>query len=227
MNFKRWCAGGIGAGAAAYATYVGVTWFRFGNHKKSKGESDAVLDIFMPRYDVVERHSIRVSAPAEVTLRAAADADLESPIIRAIFKGREWILRGEPDRTVRPAGFVAKAKSIGWALLAELPGREIVLGAVTKPWEANPVFRTLGPTEFVQFNEPDYVKIVFTLRADPRQDGGSVFRTETRAVATDSGAVQKFRWYWVFLSPGIKAIRKAMLPAVKLQAERQARQAAA
>jgi hypothetical protein len=57
------------------------------------------------------------------------------------------------------------------------------------------------------FNDPDYVKIVWTLRADPVDATHSVFRTETRVVATDPEARRNFRKYWSFLSPGIIVIR--------------------
>ena len=111
-------------------------------------------------------------------------------------------------------------KALGWGVLAELPGREIVMGGVTQPWDPNPVFRALPPDEFVVFSDPGYVKIAWTLRADPAGDGKSVFRTETRAVATDPESRKKFRRYWSFLSAGIIAIRRAMLPVVKTDAER-------
>ena len=125
----------------------------------------------------------------------------------------------------RIARFARKAlleemKELGWGVLAELPGREIVMGAITKPWEPNPVFRALPPDEFQEFQEPGYVKIVWTLRAKSVRNGQSIFRTETRAVATDVEARRKFRRYWAFLSPGIIAIRRVMLPAVKAEAER-------
>ena len=62
----------------------------------------------MPSYDVAERHHIRVSAPAEITLAAAGEADLEqSPIARAIFRAREVMLGSEPDRAARPRGLLA------------------------------------------------------------------------------------------------------------------------
>jgi len=111
--------------------------------------------------------------------------------------------------------------------LVERPGREIVLGCATKPWEPNPVFRTLAPDAFVAFQEPGYVKIAWTLRADPLPDGACVFRTETRAIATDVVARAKFRGYWALVSPGIVMIRRMMLEPVKCEAERRARAAAA
>ena len=225
----KWATAAVGAAAVSYGTYAGVTWLRYGTKKRADHEeTDVLLDLFMPGFEVVDRHHVRVAAPPEVTLAAATDIDLEScPVIRGIFKGRELILRSKPDKTIRPRGLLAEMKSLGWGTLAELPGREIVMGAVTKPWEANPVFRALPPDEFASFQEPGYVKIVWTLHANPVGEGGSVFRTETRAIATDPESRRKFRRYWAFLSPGIIAIRSVMLPAMKAEAERRWRAPAA
>jgi hypothetical protein len=175
----------------------------------------------MRDYEVRERQEIAVAAPIDVTFAAAKGMDLDrSPVVRAIFRAREVILGSKPDRTTRARGLIEEMKSIGWGVLAESPGREIVMGGVTRPWEANPVFRALPPDQFASFSEPDCVKIAWTLRADPEPSGGSTFSTETRAVATDAGARRKFRLYWAFVSPGIILIRCAMLPLLKGAAER-------
>ena len=115
-------------------------------------------------------------------------------------------------------------KALGWGVLAEIPGREIVVGSVTQPWKANVVFHALPPQEFGAFHEPGYVKIAWTLRADPTGPGKSVARHETRAVVTDPVAATRFRWYWSTLSPGIKVIRNVALGLVKSQAENRARE---
>jgi hypothetical protein len=216
---------GIGAAAAAYASYAGVTWLRYGRPSRAMPEEqDGLLDRLMPVYDIVERHHIGVDAPAETTFAAACEVDLlQSPIVRAIFKAREVILGSEPNAAVRSQGLLASTKSIGWGVLAESPQREVVMGAVTKPWEANVVFRALPPDEFAAFTEPGYVKIAWTVRADPAAPLTSVFRTETRAIATDGSARAKFRCYWALLSPGIIVIRWMMLKPVKAEAERRAR----
>jgi hypothetical protein len=202
---------------------------RYGKTKRSRGESaDTLLDVFLPNFEIRDKHSIRVDAPPEMALRAAAELDLNSsPLVRVIFKGRERILRSRRDTAIRPRGLLAETKALGWGVLAEMPEREIVLGAVTKPWEPNPQFRALPPDEFAAFHEPGYVKIVWTLRANAIGKNASKFSTETRALATDTQARRKFRWYWSLLSPGIIAIRRAMLPAVKAEAERQWRTHAA
>ena len=98
----------------------------------------------------------------------------------------------------------------------------MVMGAETQPWKANVVFRSLPPAEFASFSEPNYLKIVWTLRADSVSDDMSVARTETRVVATDAEARKKLRWYWARFSAGIVLIREISLRLVKKEAERRA-----
>jgi hypothetical protein len=221
----RCTTGALGLAAAAY---VATAWVRYDHPAPPDPEStDPLLDRFMPTYDIAERHHIQVGAPAEITLAAAREMDLnQSWIVRAIFRTREIVLGAEPDTAKRPRGIVALTTSIGWGALAEVPGRELVMGAITQPWKANVVFRPLPPDEFAAFNDPDYVKIVWTLRADPVTAAQSLFRTETRAVATDAEARRNFRRYWSFLSPGIILIRWMALRPLKADAERRATRAA-
>jgi hypothetical protein len=217
---------GFGVASAAYATYVGITWYRYGNAPAPNAEDkDPLLDRFVPAYEIAERHRIRVAAPAEVTLDVAREMDLQaSPVVRTIIRARELILGATPGDRRRPRGLLAEVQSLGWGVLAEVPGREVVVGAVTRPWEANVTFRALPPDQFAAFNEAGYVKIAWTIRADPINATESVFRTETRAIATDPVARSTFRRYWSFLSPGIIAIRWALLGPVKREAERRARE---
>ena len=221
-RLTTWLGAGAGIAGASYATYVAATWLRYGHPPRARGEAvDPLLDGIMPDYDVCERHHVAASAPADVTFAAATEMELDSsPLIRAIFKARELLLRSKADTVSRPKGLVEAMKSIGWGTLAEIAGREIIMGGVTKPWEANPVFRPLPADDFAAFAEPDNVKIAWTLRAVPGPDGGSTFWTETRAVATDPGARRKFRLYWSFLSPGIILIRSAMLRGLAAAADR-------
>lgn len=220
----KWLAIGSAAAAAAYATYAALAWRRYGDPCPPDAvERDELLDGVMPAYEIVERHHIRVGAPAAITLAAARDVALQaSPIVRTLVTAREILLGAAPDTRQHPRGLLAEVLSLGWGVLAEVPDREVVVGAVTKPWEPNVVFRALPQDRFAAFDEPGYVKIAWTIRADPIDDGTSVFRTETRAVATDAAARRRFRRYWALLSPGIVIIRWALLGPVKREAERRA-----
>ena len=220
---------GTAAVIAGYAAYAAFTWCRYGRveHGRDPRESDELLDRFIATYDVVERHQIRVAAPADITMAAAREQDLlRVPLIRAIFRAREIAMGATPGE-LPPRGILATTQALGWGVLADVPGREIVVGAITRPWEANVTFQALPPEEFAAFAQPGFVKIVWTLRADPLDRETSIFRTETRAVATDAEARAYFRAYWAFASPGIALIRRLSLPPLKREAERRAREAAA
>lgn len=214
-------AAGAAIGAVGYAVLAGSAWTRFGRPPRARTleDEDVLLDAFIPMYDVVERHHVMVEAPAAVTLECARNLDMaDVGLSRAIFKARELVLGAD---TVRPpaGGLVPVMLRLGWGVLAEQPGHEIVLGAVTRPWEPNPVFRSVPAGEFAAFSEPGAVKIAFTLRADAVADRRSIFRTETRAIATDAEARRRFRRYWSMVSPGVALIRVAMLRPIKTAAE--------
>lgn len=204
-----------------YAGYVAVTWYRYGR-TEPRCPSDPLLDRFFPRHEVRECHERRVQAPAAVTLAAAKETSLQgSPVVRSILALRSIPSRlsGTPQRS-DARGILRQTVSIGWGVLAETPDREIVMGAVTQPWKADVVFRALPPEQFAAFSEPGYVKIAWTLRVDPTGPSSCVFRTETRAIATDPESRSRFRRYWAFLSPGILLIRYEMLRLLETEAER-------
>jgi hypothetical protein len=212
---------GAGLAAAAYAALAGTAWLRYGSVRNNGSTSDPMLDRFMPEYEIVERHQVNVDAPAALTLRAAKAQQLARvPVIRAIFGARQAVLRGTTLQDL-PPGLMDQVLRLGWGILAEEPDREVVVGAVTQPWRANVVFTALPPDLYAGWREPEYVKIVWSLRVDPVDARRCVFRTETRAVATDAAARERFRRYWAFVSPGVWLIRRLSLSPLKEAAERE------
>jgi hypothetical protein len=210
------------AGLAGYAGYAALTYARFGHPRTARSEDEAepLLDRFMSTYDIVERHHRGIAAPAELTLDAAKNLELESSrIVRAIIAARRVVLGGTGEGEELPRPLIAQSMALGWGVLAEVPGREIVIGAVTQPWHGDVTFRALPPDEFAAFDEPGLVKIVWNLRADPLGPERSVFRTETRAVATDAEARVRFRRYWSLVAPGVWLLRWATLGSLRRDAE--------
>lgn len=183
----------------------------------------SLAEPFIPRPEIVERHEVRVAAPASLVFEAAQGLDLFSiPSIRAIFWLREKLLRTTPAPRPR-GGLVAETLALGWGRLAERPGRDLVMGAVTKPWEADVHFRAVPADQFAAFSEPDLVKIVWTLEAEPIDATHTRFASETRVAATNEWARRRFRRYWRLVGIGIVLIRRLTLPAVKREAERRFR----
>jgi hypothetical protein len=72
-------AAGAGLVAVSYAAYVATTWCRFGRVTRHVGgeDRDALLDQFMPTYDVAERHHVHIAAPAQITFEAATEMCLQ------------------------------------------------------------------------------------------------------------------------------------------------------
>jgi hypothetical protein len=206
--------------AAGYAALVVLNRAHYGGPNVVAAGKDSLLDRFIPEPEVVEHHQIAIHAPADVVMAAAKDLELlKSPVIRAIIHARELLLGGQPDPRPHPARLLEQMQSIGWVVLSERYGREIVMGAVTQPWEAAPIFRSIPAAEFRDFAEPGYVKIAWTLRADPVDHERSVFHTETRVCTTDEDARERFRSYWSFVAPGVELIRLAMLRPLRQAAE--------
>jgi len=219
-SLSPWVAAGVGLGLVGYGGYVAATWSRYGRRAPGTGVPDKLMDRFMPAYEVSDHHARRVHAPAALTFAAACDSELgESPIVEAIFKCRELIFGRPAQEVTATGGLVEEIKAFGWGVLAEVPDREIVFGAVTQPWKPDVKFRAVPPEQFAAFAEPGYVKIIWMLRVHPLGAERSIVRTETRVAATDAESRAKFRWYWSFLSPGIKIIRVVMLQQVKGSAE--------
>ncbi len=218
-------ASALGIGAATYAGVAAVTWFRFGQVTRSrKSESASMLDQFMPTYEVMERHKVSVKAPCSVTLDAARELDLlDSPVIRGIFRAREVFLGSQADASFARRGLLAQMQAIGWRVLAEDPNHEIVAGAATQPWIADPIFRPIPADAFRAFCERDNVKIVWNLRVEPEGEGRSIFHTETRALSTDEASRKRFRTYWAWVMPGVWLIRSLSLGPLKKEAERRYR----
>jgi hypothetical protein len=219
-------AGAAGTGALAYGAWSVATWARYGHPHSERHPPDELLDQFLPDPEVDEYHQFTVQAPAPVTFAVAKGMDLQAaPVIKGIFwlRAVPAMLRGQPYRRRGPRELLEETLALGFGVLAEVPDRELVVGTYTQPWHQQVNFHSLPPQEFAAFAEPGYVKIVWTLAAEPLGPNRSRFVTRTRVATTDAEARRRFRRYWAPMSAGILLIRYLSLPMVRREAERRAR----
>jgi hypothetical protein len=127
-------------------------------------------------------------------------------------------MRASPGRQRTAQGILAETLALGWGLLHR-DDRMVVVGARCQPWQGDVVFTAIPAERFAGFNEPEQVKIVWTLEVEAIGAGQTRFSHETRAVATDDTARRRFLAYWRWARFGIVAIRYLMLPAVRRDAE--------
>jgi hypothetical protein len=179
------------------------------------------LDRFIPKPDVRERFEITIGAPAELVMEIATNFDMQSlPLVRAVFRLREMLMKSGRRAARRPQGMLDETRALGWGLLFEHPGRLVICGARCQPWLPDVKFTAIAPDTFEAYAEPGQVKIAWTLEASEVGAASTRFAQETRAVATDGEARTRFRRYWRWARFGIVAIRVLLLPAVKRSAER-------
>jgi hypothetical protein len=206
-----------------------------------------LLDEVLPRYEAREVHGIFVAAPAGDVYRALEGLTLdELPLFRALMGVRALPARLARSRRRRarvhgtaPARGAARRPARGqgardrhpvrlldgglrpFALLAERPGAELVIGALGQPWRlAGGELRTVGGlADFHAFDRPGFAKLALGFKLEP-VDGGTRVVTETRVDTTDPLAHRRFGPYWRVIRLGSGAIRRSWLRAVKRRAER-------
>lgn len=184
--------------------------------------SQLLIDGFLPSYDLAVVHARVFRAPPDGCFAAARSLDLfEVPLIRTLLD-----LRGLPKRlagALTGKGNASEASrrtfrlddmvGLGWILLGDTPGVEMVLGQVSRPWKpvATSTGAPLTPDEFATFDEPGFAKIAVSLRVDPYGRGSSILTVETRVALTDDESRRRFRRYWFLISPFSDLIRRMSL----------------
>ena len=165
-----------------------------------------LLDRILPTWDVRETHGIRIDAPAAQMLDAVREATpADAPLLRALFA-----LRGLPAAAREPI-WTQMLSRAGFAQLAEERGREVVAGAIGRPW--NVFERLRRDLDFLAFDEPGYAKMALGFHV---VDG--LLTTETRVFLTDGEARRRFGHYWRVVGPLSSLTRQSWLAAAKRRA---------
>jgi len=114
---------------------------------------------------------------------------------------------------------LALATRTGFRVLADDPGREIVLGvAGPASSAARAATRTSGPHPFTPSAE-GYASIAVAFRVEPDGRGGAIVSTETRVFAPDRPTRRRLATYWRLIYPGSALIRRGWLAAIRRRAE--------
>lgn len=182
-----------------------------------------LIDDFLPTFEVREFHEIEVRADTARAWAALRSLDLNrSRIVRLIFAIRDLParLRGESLASAAHSSVLDQTLALGWRILVEEPGREVVVGAVTQPWVAAVRFHGLPGPEFIEFSKPGFTRIAWNFAVRPAGPGRSVISTETRVAPTDPASRRKFRRYWLVVGVGVRLIRILGLRIVKRDLER-------
>jgi hypothetical protein len=168
--------------------------------------SSTLLSEVLPEYDFRERHARRVEAPPERVFAAVRElrAD-DTPFARVLFRLRG--LRGDASLPI-----FEQMGRLGFEVVAEEPGREVVVAAIGQPWRLRGGRRPRG-VEFRTFAQPGYAKMALAYRYE-----NGTLSTETRVQLTDAASRRLFRRYWLVVRPFSGLIRRAWLRAITRRA---------
>ena len=190
-----------------------------------------LIDEYLPRYDVVERHSITVRATPARTFAAITTTDFAGGlVVRLLFFLRrlpQALLRGRDGlrALMAPSGAPLTIGTIernGFRRLAQRVPAELVIGVEGQFWSLSggrctpsaEAFRSVGP-------QPGMARAIWNFRVQPLDGERCRLTTETRVLCADAVARRPFLLYWALIRPGSGLIRHAMLRAIKRSAERQ------
>ncbi len=177
------------------------------------------IDRLLPAPRSVELDFVDLAAPPDPVWERIRHGALPlSPLARALFA-----IRTLPDRLADRASAAPLVRlddlrstpgAPGFGILAE-GEREAAIGAIGKVWMPDiPFVHSADAEAFRAFAEPDYLKIAWALRVLPHGDGGSRVEFELRTEATDEGAWEKFRRYFLVIGPASHLIRRSLLRAL-------------
>jgi hypothetical protein len=191
-----------------------------------------LIDEYLPSSDVTEVQEIQVKAGTGVTCGAIRETNLRDPMIDALFSIRElpdrlahpW--RGEAPRG-EPEAVTLKdleTSEMGWVLLAEEPGVEVLVGAIGRFWQRDYGWHPVAPEQFTAFDSPGYAKLAVSFQVRADGPGRSILRYEARTATTNEAARERFARYWSLIHPGVTIVMRRAVKRIRDEAER--RQAA-
>jgi hypothetical protein len=188
-----------------------------------------VLDRVAAGYDHDVIEHVVVDAPVHDTYRAARQLDLLTVSTR-LTRAAYWI-RGLPERLRRripprtPTRMTLDDLTTDgdWVMLGERPDREVTFGAAGRFWTPVARWHRVDPAEFAEFDQPGLGRIAAALSVRPFGADRTLLSYETRTLFTDKPTRRRFNWYWLTVSPFIRAIMRATLRTAKQEAERSRR----
>lgn len=208
----RW----IGIGAALL-----TTGFVLPSRETRVAAQITLHDRFAPVYQFNEVHEIEVSAGREQVYEAIKQTTAGEILF---FRALTWIRRlgrAGPENILnapakRPILDVAAQTS--FLLLADEPGREIVVGTLVLGPAGRERRQIRTPEEFASLEQPGYAKATMNFLVEEIRPEVCRVRTETRVYAGDARAQRRFAAYWRVIYPGSALIRHMWLRAIRLRA---------
>jgi hypothetical protein len=180
-----------------------------------------LLDEHLPSYDVVLTEHLVIHAGTAEVFDAAKNFDFmttRSPLVTALMTARSVPSRllGRPLATPQTLMLARDSGALpGWLLLGEIPGREVVFGAVGTFWKPDIEWHELSAGQFATFAEPGWGKIACHLLVRPDGLDRSILSYECRTATTDPVSQAQMSRYWWLIRPFVAHVLRAVLRTIR------------
>jgi hypothetical protein len=189
------------------------------------------LDDWLPLDSTLvrERHVTHIAAPPAIVQRALWQTDFGGPLSRALLLVRLVpVMLSDPSlaraRLARhrrdPRLTLQSILDAMFVRLEELPAEELVLGLTGRFWTPSGGVLPTDPATFRAGPPAGHAQAGWNFVFAKTPDGGTALSTETRVRVAAGPARTRFRAYWLLVRPFSGLLRRAMLRAVKREAER-------
>jgi hypothetical protein len=187
----------------------------------------ALLDAWMPTYDVAARYAVHISAAQTQVYATLLATDFGRPWLVRVLMGVRLLpaLLRSPGPTWRrlvrpshlPRASLSNIAHSGFVLLEERPPQEIVVGITGRFWTLTSGVVPIPPERFREVLPAGLAQAAwsFEVTADA---AGAALVTETRIRTADAASRRHFQRYWRLVAPGSGLIRRAILRQVRREA---------
>jgi len=197
---------------------------------------EMLIDELLPEFDATIIEHIVIDASPQVVYEAIREMDfmqIHSPLVDAAMAARDLPAKIGRKLGRRPAPGPPPAMRLadlfddsagangleGFLALGEVPGRELVFGAIGKVWRPDIEWKPVVTDVFRDFAEPDYAKIAVGFSVRAYGTDRTLLSYEARTVGTDDAARRKFLRYWRMVRRFVHFVMRAAVVTVKHLAE--------
>lgn len=163
-----------------------------------------LLDRYLPQPDVRILRRLTLDTDPETTWQAmrridfARLADVSAWRVRALSLPAARRMLPPP---AAPAGTLDELARIGWRVLDEAPGTEVVFGAIGMPWRGGDPPVEIEPHEFARADLDGRCRVACNLVVRAHAGGHAVLTYEARLQADDPEARRRGRRAWRLARP--------------------------
>ncbi|THB68273.1 MAG: hypothetical protein D6E12_06905 [Desulfovibrio sp.] len=182
-----------------------------------------LIDTYLDTWHMAKAYSLEIAGDQASVFAAARNVNIRrSPAIMALWAMRmlPWAVLQNNLREVAGIKSYEDLSRIGFCLLVEEPGQELVLGFAGEFWRMAPELGVGNAEEFRAFSRPEAAKAVWNLHVRQVSPGLCLVSTETRVKCLSEAALRRFQRYWSTIGPFSGLIRRELLRLAKRNAKR-------